>query len=139
MRYLILGTLTTVLLGSYYYFTRRVQDNLNEDDVDEDNLNEDDVDEDDVDERDVDVDLNLSDVASELSDEMQTEETSNETGTQTSMETPNETGVKAIVENLIDDSIDVSDRKKFLLQKKVELNELLEKINMVQMAIKSLH
>jgi len=120
MRYLILGTLTTVLLGSYYYFTRRVQDNLNEDDVDE-------------------VAVELSDVASELSDEMQTEETSNETGTQTSMETPNETGVKAIVEKLIDDSIDVSDRKKFLLQKKVELNELLEKINMVQMAIKSLH
>lgn len=124
MRYLILGTLTTVLLGSYYYFTRRVQDNLNEDDV-----------------VDLDADLNLSDVAGDinLSDEMQTEETSNETGTQTSMETPNETGVKAIVEKLIDDSIDVSDRKKFLLQKKVELNELLEKINMVQMAIKSLH
>jgi hypothetical protein len=122
MRYLILGTLTTVLLGSYYYFTRRVQDNLNEDDVD------------------VDADINLSDV---VNDEKTQTETSNETETQTSVETPNEALIEAqvqeILEKLIDDSIDVSDRKKFLLQKKVELNELLEKINMVQMAIKSLH
>jgi small-conductance mechanosensitive channel len=127
MRYLILGTLTTVLLGSYYYFTRRVQDSLNEDDVA------------------VDVDLNLSDVVNDVvSNEKTQTETQTETETETE-ETSNEiealieAQVQEILEKLINDSIDVSDRKKFLLQKKVELNELLEKINMVQMALKSLH
>lgn len=125
MRYLILGTLTTVLLGSYYYFTRRIQD-----DVDENVVN-------------ADVDLNLSDVVNDVvSDEKTQTETETETETE---ETSNEiealieAQVQEILEKLINDSIDVSDRKKFLLQKKVELNELLEKINMVQMALKSLH
>ena len=121
-RYVIFVTLTTALLGTYLYYIRSDTGTNVEKEIKLETISE----------------IESGEDAHAVADEATVKDAHEATVEDAHEGVDEATVVNAIVDKLLDDTLDVSERNLFLLQKKVELNELLEKINMVQTAIKQI-